>query len=358
VTRVAVTLLVILCTLSLVLSHFYYYDTYSDKSSNDLNTYTPSNHRDVISFSATDLPPDKSLPPLDQIIKSGSKTRLREGLTVFRGMLKSDAITALKSHLLSLESHLSSLDPHDLRWCKRYCKNMFYFSSRCREFGKIVGLSFAQHVLQGSGTLYLLNDELSYNVMGEVHEYSWHLDDAAWFQLPDDAHAWTIYIPADRAQLEDGGGWLRFRDHQNTQGTEEDVFFQPGDVLVFDRWIWHKLADFSKTRSDRVAYLLRVTNDTRYRPTDFSPSTVAPFSIPGYPVGYQITSLCEGAPSFPCRLPLVSGEWSPPRFQLNTSLLLQLAHEDIIEGRVPESRAENVLRDVELVCEVMRLTSN
>ena len=58
----------------------------------------------------------------------------------------------------------------------------------------------------------LMNDEISLNVYGEPHFYEWHLDTGAWNALPDDAWAWTVYVPLDRAQPTDGGGWLRFRE--------------------------------------------------------------------------------------------------------------------------------------------------
>ena len=159
----------------------------------------------------------------------------------------------------------------------------------------------------------LMNDEISLNVYGEPHFYEWHLDTGAWNALPDDAWAWTVYVPLDRAQPSDGGGWLRFREGgppwTKPHATERDAHFDPGDVLVFDRWAWHRLEPFSHFRPTRLAYILRVTNDSRSVHLPLSPRTQPPLArTTPYDIGWQINYYCdEEKQRAGCRLPLSVG---------------------------------------------------
>ena len=71
---------------------------------------------------------------------------LDSGLTVFRRMLNQSTAAALRRRLFHLEQVLSSLPREDFRWCRRYCKNMAYFSPTVQEFSQIVARAVASQV--------------------------------------------------------------------------------------------------------------------------------------------------------------------------------------------------------------------
>jgi len=175
----------------------------------------------------------------------------------------------LRTRLQHLEEDLQKLPQDDMRWCRRYCKNMFFFAPVLRGVANTVGSAILSEL--ESEQLYLMNDEISYNFYGEPHFDGWHLDTNAWHSLPKDAWGWTIYIPLDSGSKAAGGGWLRFKDRANASNVWDEEF-ERGDVLVFDRWIWHRLVDFTREREPRLAYLLRVTNDTRSLNLPLAPS--------------------------------------------------------------------------------------
>ena len=213
---------------------------------------------------------------------------LTNGIVKLPSLLNVNEASKLKTSLLSMENTLSRLDHYDLRWCKRYCKNMFYFDPNLRN----VFQNIAEHLngLFNSHHLYLMNDEISYNLWGEKHFTGWHLDTNSWQSLHPDTWAWTIYIPLDSGN-NDQGGWLRFASKKD--GKKFDEYFERGDVLVFDRWIWHRLVDFKHKRASRLAYILRVTNETRFKRIPFSPShQIALWHQHPFPAGWQLNNYC------------------------------------------------------------------
>ena len=259
---------------------------------------------------------------------------LSRGELAHRAVLNTTTAALLRRRLRMLESSLSKLPHSDLRWCHRYCKNMFFFAPALRAFAHTVGSAFAQQL--GSQQLYLMNDEVSYNVYGEPHFDGWHLDTNAWQSLPPDAWAWTIYIPLDEGSVTAGGGWLRFRDRRDPT-REFDDEFERGDILVFDRWIWHRLVDFTRQRKPRLAYILRVTNDTRFAALPLSPKYQPPLRrVLPFPVGWQINYYCSPHPSHPrCRPPLLgehpeSNSYQVSTFEINISAAIDSTRTDCL----------------------------
>lgn len=238
---------------------------------------------------------------------SRAQELLVTGLTSFKQVLNVSFAAALRRRLFGLELDLSHLPLHDMRWCHRYCKNMFIFAPALRAVAHTLGSVFLEQL--GTQQLFLMNDEISYNVHGEHHFDGWHLDVNAWLSLPSDAWGWTIYVPLDEGSRDAGGGWLRFRDKQTNQEWDEE--FRSGDVLIFDRWIWHRLHDFIRERPPRLAYLLRVTNDTRFVDLPLAPQFHEPLAkrLP-FPVGWQINYYCTPFMDNACR-PRMGGEYDP-----------------------------------------------
>jgi len=241
-----------------------------------------------------------------------SRELLGQGLTRYRQVLDEEMTLALRTRLQNLEQDLSKLPEQDMRWCRRYCKNMFFFAPALRAVAHAIGSAFMQQLQ--TEELFLMNDEISYNVNGEPHFDGWHLDINAWLSLPDDAWGWTIYVPLDEGSKDAGGGWLRFRDKRNPE-REWDEEFKRGDVLIFDRWIWHRLRDFTRERPPRLAYLLRVTNDTRSKTLPLSPHYHEPLAKKmRFPVGWQINYYCTagtaGAADPACR-PRMGDDYDP-----------------------------------------------
>lgn len=246
---------------------------------------------------------------------------LKKGVLALPQILNLAVASALRRRLFHLERVLSSLPDSDMRWCKRYCKNMALFSPHVQAFSQAIGRFVAKYI--GAEQLYLMNDELSLNVWGERLYTPWHLDYNAWEGLPSDAWAWTIYVPLDRATEADGGGWLRFREQpacppcplhctceesDNVPPANEwNEYFDRGDVLIFDRWAWHKLVAFSHPRLTRAAHIIRVTNDTRFVSEEGSGLLQpAVTKVLKNPSGWQIQSFCRPRPDHPaCRLPLL-----------------------------------------------------
>lgn len=236
-------------------------------------------------------------------------------------VLEHNVAASFRRRLMFLENRLSSLTENDLRWCARYCKNLFYFSSGSRAFATALVSSLAE-IFQWEGDLVILNDELSYNIPGEKHYYDWHLDVGAWAVIPESAWAMTIYVPLDTATEIDGGGWLRFRGGAG----DYDEYFIPGDVLVFDRWIVHKLADFKKDRAPRVAYLIRVTNSSQFIKPEYSAASIPRLSqSEKYVSGAHINYICSDS-ALSCRLSihdfLKTRSFRHPVFELNTTTFL------------------------------------
>jgi len=197
--------------------------------------------------------------------------------------------------ILHVEHYLGNvLSTKDVRWCSRYCKNIMYFSKGSRCFASTLVGAFAAE-FKWEGEIVILNDELSFNVPGENHVYDWHLDGWAWQVIPSDAWALTVYVPMDSALAHDGGGWLRFRS--KSDGQEDDQHFEPGDALLFDRWIWHKLVEFGDRKLPRAAYLIRITNSTDFiRPDLSAHSGVFPrfgYKSSNITSGGHLNHLCE-----------------------------------------------------------------
>ena len=241
--------------------------------------------------------------------------------------LNKEMLLHFRRRLLFLEGELSKLSLDDLRWCSRYCKNLFYFSAGTRNFATTITSILAEE-FGWEGDVRILNDELSYNLPGENHDHNWHLDGWAWKIIPSDAWAMTIYIPLDTAYDSDGGGWLRFRS--KADATETDEYFGPGDLLIFDRWIWHKLVEFTSRNSPRVAYLIRVSNATWETVKDLRqglPATHMPrFVYDNVTSGCHINYICEDYAS--CSLPvqkLGGKEYKHPTFKLDVQEFIRSA---------------------------------
>lgn len=269
----------------------------------------------ISSYSETNKVFNRSLPRGNQ-----RKTLEKTSQVLLKSVLQTDVVANFRDRMIFMESHLSSLNQNDLRWCSRYCKNLFYFSIGARLFATTVVDALAE-IFDWSEELYILNDELSYNVPGEAHDYNWHLDLGAWAVIPEDAWAVTVYIPLDTAFVEDGGGWLRFR----TPSQEEDVYFSPGDILVFDRFIVHKLADFTRQHKSRAAYLIRVTNSSQVVDPGYTAKSLPQLTNKFITSGAHINYICsDGITS--CRLSVENFRQSQlyhhPVFELNLNKFL------------------------------------
>lgn len=247
----------------------------------------------------------------------------RTSRVLLKNVLQTDVVTSFRDRVTFLESRLSALSQNDLRWCSRYCKNLFYFSAGSRLFATTVVTALAD-LFNWSDELYILNDELSYNVPGEAHDYNWHLDLGAWAVIPQDAWAVTVYIPLDTAFAEDGGGWLRFK----TLSQEEDIYFSPGDILVFDRFIIHKLADFVEQKKSRAAYLIRVTNSSQVVDPGYTARSIPKLTNKVITSGAHINHIC-GADITSCRMSVKNfvqtKSYRHPIFELNLKNFLAVS---------------------------------